>query len=46
MKARRLSRSGQMVSARGGAINVNVMVLDHQHYDECGANGVDESFQE
>src|SRR5262245_24756412 len=34
-----------MVGACSGAIDMHVMVLDHQHHDECGTNRVDDRFK-
>src|SRR5262245_9214871 len=30
-----------MIGARGGAKDMDVMIFDHQHHDECGANRID-----
>ncbi|MGB6314969.1 MAG: hypothetical protein WCD64_08800 [Pseudolabrys sp.] len=38
-------QSRQMISARGGTVNVHVVVLDHQHDDEGGAYRIDDRFE-
>src|SRR5215470_14382995 len=44
-KSTTAQQPGEMISARSGAVDVHVMILDHQHHDECGANRVEDCFE-
>ena len=40
-----VEQAGQAVGAGGAAVDVDVMVLDHQQHDEGGADGVDHDLE-